>query len=306
MKKVLITGGTTFVSRYAAEYYIAKGYRVSVLNRNTKPQPAGVTLIQADRHALGTVLQDQHFDVIFDITAYTGDDINGLLDAVGSFDDYIMVSSSAVYPGYLPQPFTEDTPTGPNRFWGKYGTDKIAAEEVLLQRVPQAYILRPPYLYGPMNNVYRESFVFDCALWRRPFYLPGDGSMPLQFFHVEDLCRFMDVLLEKKPEKHIFNVGNQETVSVLEWVRLCYTVAGVPLETVNVRKDIDQRNYFSFYNYAYWLDVALQEQLMPSTKPLSVGLKEALEWYVSNQQEVKKKPYFDYIDRQLTGKNAAK
>ena len=36
MKKVLVTGGTVFVSRYIAEYYIAKGYDVYVINRNTK------------------------------------------------------------------------------------------------------------------------------------------------------------------------------------------------------------------------------------------------------------------------------
>ena len=34
MKKVLVTGGTVFVSRYLAEYYIAKGYEVYVMNRN--------------------------------------------------------------------------------------------------------------------------------------------------------------------------------------------------------------------------------------------------------------------------------
>ena len=52
------------------------------------------------------------------------------------------------------------------------------------------HILRPPYLYEPMNNVYREAFVFDCALADRKFYLPKDGSMKLQFFHVK---RFMQV-----------------------------------------------------------------------------------------------------------------
>ena len=30
MKKVLVTGGTIFVSRYIAEYYVAKGYEVYV------------------------------------------------------------------------------------------------------------------------------------------------------------------------------------------------------------------------------------------------------------------------------------
>lgn len=49
MKKVLVTGGTVFVSRYVAEYYVRKNYDVYVLNRNTKVQSEGVTLIEADR-----------------------------------------------------------------------------------------------------------------------------------------------------------------------------------------------------------------------------------------------------------------
>lgn len=32
MKKILVTGGTVFVSRYIAEYYVAAGYEVYVLN----------------------------------------------------------------------------------------------------------------------------------------------------------------------------------------------------------------------------------------------------------------------------------
>ena len=67
--------------------------------------------------------------------------------------------------------------------------DKIEAEKTLLERKPNAYILRPPYLYGQMNNIYREAFVFDCALADRKFYLPKDGEMKLQFFHIHDLCR---------------------------------------------------------------------------------------------------------------------
>ena len=63
MKKILITGGTVFVSRYIAEYYVAKGYDVYVLNRNSKKQSEGVTLIEADRHNLGEILRDYYFDV---------------------------------------------------------------------------------------------------------------------------------------------------------------------------------------------------------------------------------------------------
>lgn len=296
MQKVLVTGGTIFVSRYTAEYFAKRGYDVYVLNRGSKPQSEGVTLIEADRHNLGAVLKDRHFDIVLDITAYSKADIDDLLDGLGSFDEYIMLSSSAVYPEYGVQPFTESGILAPNKFWGKYGTDKIEAEQELLSRVPNAYILRPPYLYGAMNNVYREAFVFDCAMNDRKFYLPKDGSMKLQFFHVSDLCKFTEIIMEKKPTRHIFNVGNMEPVSIKDWVGLCYSVVGKEPVFVNVYDDIEQRNYFSFYDYEYYLDVTSQHNLMNETISLESGLKEAFQWYISNKEKVAVKPYIQYID----------
>lgn len=43
--KVLVTGGTAFVSRYCAEYFVRQGHEVYVMNRNTRPQSSGVKLI---------------------------------------------------------------------------------------------------------------------------------------------------------------------------------------------------------------------------------------------------------------------
>ena len=81
MKKLLVTGGTVFVSRYIAEYYVSKGYEVYVLNRNTREQSKGVKLIQADRHHIGKALQNMHFDIVID-TAYSSNDVSLLLDAL--------------------------------------------------------------------------------------------------------------------------------------------------------------------------------------------------------------------------------
>ena len=298
MKKVLVTGGTVFVSRYVAEYYVAKGYEVYVLNRNTREQSNGVQLIEADRHNLGELLRKFHFDLVID-TAYTAQDVTMLLDALGSYEDYVLISSSAVYPEYGIQPFAEDSELAVNKFWGAYGTNKIAAEEVLMSRNSNAYILRPPYIYGPMNNVYREAFVFDCALHDRKFYLPKDGEMKLQFFYVGDLCRFIDSILEKRPENHIFNVGNKEAISIREWVRLCYEMVGKTPEFVNVYKDIEQRYYFSFYNYEYYLDVTKQYELLEGVELLKEGLQEAFAWYQTHMDQVMKKPMMEYIDKEL-------
>lgn len=299
MKKVLVTGGTVFVSRYIAEHYVRKHYDVYVLNRNTKPQSEGVRLIEADRHCLGDALKQHHFDVVIDVTAYNETDIHDLLDGLGSFDDYILISSSAVYPEHCAQPFSEDTPIGENRIWGAYGMGKVKAERALQARVPNAYILRPPYLYGPMNNVYREAFVFDCALQDRKFYLPGNGELGLQFFHVEDLCRFMDCLLERHPSETVYNVGNSKTVSAKEWVELCYQAAGKRPAFVTVDPAVEQRKYFSFYAYGYCLDVSKMQKLMSATIPLADGLRDAFAWYCTHADLVNKKPYIEYIDTQL-------
>lgn len=296
MKKLLVTGGTVFASRYTAEYYVAHGYEVYVLNRNTRKQAEGVRLIEADRHNLENQLKNIHFDVVLDVTAYSGRDISDLLNGLGSFDEYIMISSSAVYPETEMQPFKEGGNLSENKFWRKYGTDKISAERELLKRNPGAYILRPPYLYGPMNNVYREAFVFECALKNRKFYLPKDGNMQLQFFYIADMCRFIDVLLERKPKNHIFNVGNKETVTIRDWVTQCYSIVGKKPEFVPAYNEPEQRNYFCFYDYEYSLDVTRQYELMAQTMPLDKGLKEAFEWYRANKDEVIVKPYIEYID----------
>ena len=299
MKKILVTGGTTFVSKYVATYFKEQGYDVYVLNRNTKPQVEGVTLIEADRHALKDELKPIYFDVVADITAYNEKDVTALLKGLGSYGQYLLVSSSAVYKETGQQPFKESEKLGQNKFWGQYGIDKIAAEKKLLLADKNAYIVRPPYLYGAMNNVYREAFVFECALKNRAFYLPKDGSMQLQFFHVRDLCRFFSILIEQKPDCPIFNVGNKKTVSIKDWVTMCYACAGKKPDFVEVHDKMEQRSYFSFYDYEYTLDVTKQEELMPETMSLQEGLKEAFEWYVEHEKEVNRKPYFEYIREHL-------
>lgn len=39
MKKILVTGGTVFVSKNVAEYFAEKGHEVYILNRDNYEQP---------------------------------------------------------------------------------------------------------------------------------------------------------------------------------------------------------------------------------------------------------------------------
>lgn len=296
--KILVTGGTVFISRYTAEYFAAKGHEVFVLNRNTKPQSKNVKLVECDRKEIGKKLNGIHFDAVLDVTAYTAEDINNLLDGLDGFDNYIMVSTSAVYPETLTQPFKESDSLGENRYWGAYGVNKIAAEEALLKRAPFASIIRPCYVYGEYNNLYREAFVFDCAEAGKPFYIPNDGLMPLQFFHVEDLCKLMEFILIKQPSQKIFNVGN-EPVSITEWVTACYRAVGKTPEFIFVKCGAPQHKYFPFLDYGYVLDVTEQNKLLFDLIPLDEGLKRSYNWYKDNRELVKKRSFDDYIEKNI-------
>lgn len=129
--KILIIGGTTFVSRFATEYLVSKGNAVTVTNRGSRPQVDGVTHINCDRTAFGDRLNGKRFDLILDITAYTEEHIKTLLESGVTFGDYIFISSSAVYPETSPQPFIEKQSCGYNSVWGNYGMNKLKAERYL-------------------------------------------------------------------------------------------------------------------------------------------------------------------------------
>lgn len=297
--KILVIGGTTFASRYTAEYFTGKDNKVYVLNRGTMPQSVGVEHIKADRYNIGNALKNYDFDAVFAVSLYDEKDTSSLISALGEVKHFIFVSSSAVYPETLPQPFCENQPCAGNKYWGGYGINKIAAERLILSAFPQAYIIRPPYLCGKMNNLYREAFVFECAENNRPFYMPKDGSLPLQFFDIEDMCRFMELLISKQPRQRIFNVGNPETVTAKEWSNLCYDILNKKPQFIYISRDINQREYFPFLDYEYRLDVTEMLKLMPDLKPLKQSLSESYEWYRNNRELIRRKPLIDFIDTNL-------
>lgn len=97
----------------------------------------------------------------------------------------------------------------------------------------------------------------------------------------------IEIIIREKPEEHILNVGNVEAVSIKEWVTKCYESLGKIPAFVNVYEEIEQRNYFCFYNYEYYLDVSRQNQIYPKTIPLEDGLKDTAKWYLKHSTEVK-------------------
>lgn len=72
-------------------------------------------------------------------------------------------------------------------------------------------------------------------------------------------------------------------------------VVGTSLKKVYVSNQTNQRDYFSFYDYEYVLDVTKQNMLLPEQKDLVEGLKESYDWFKNNRDEIVKKDYIKFI-----------
>ena len=76
--KILVSGGTTFVSKFTAEYFLKRNNEVYVINRNSREQVLGVHLIESDRMNPSNLLKNEHFDLIIDVTAYNQEHIKSI------------------------------------------------------------------------------------------------------------------------------------------------------------------------------------------------------------------------------------
>ena len=103
--RVLIAGGTEFISLHLLQSLRRDGHEVVVLNRGRNPGrlPAGVRTIVADRldhAALGKALAGERVDALVDVTyaPTTGADVDAMLDALaGRVGHALFVSTGRVY-----------------------------------------------------------------------------------------------------------------------------------------------------------------------------------------------------------------
>ena len=79
-------------------------------------------------------------------------------------------------------------------------------------------------------------------------------------------------------------------------VSVCYEVVGEPLVVEQVWDHDNQRDYFSFYDYEYVLDVSRQKKLLGETKNLKAGLRESFAWYLKHPNDAAKRGYIKFID----------
>lgn len=310
--KVLVMGGTEFVSSAMAQYLIGKGYTVDIFTRGIKlvKYTGFRKQLTGDRKSLESLrvsIGDESYDYVFDISAYTREDVEKLTNVLNrdNLKRYVFCSSGAVY---IPteEPSAEDYTRGENINWGKYGTDKIEAEEYLFSLYEKEgfpiTIFRPSYIYGEGNNLYREAFFFDRVLKGLDIPVPI-GNARTQFVYIGDLVKtFEDCVHKEKTNGQAYNMTHPEIVN---WEQLCNTVMDIIGGRVKVievdakGQNLHERQFFPFRNVTYLLnmDKSKEDGLYLPEKDLKEGLKLALAWYISKKPHIvdKRMDKVDYV-----------
>ncbi len=293
--RVLIAGGTEFISLHLVRALLRDGHQVVVLNRGRRPErlPAGVERVTADRKdhaALTRALAGARFDALVDVTyaPTTGEDVAALLDAPAAVGHALFVSTGRVYDHARPIPFDEETPR--NLYWGEYAKNKIAGEDVLLERhrargLPTT-IVRPTHVFGPLNTRNNETFFFDRLARGRPVLVPGDGGWLRQFGHVADLADAMAAMLGNRAAfGRSYNVTGEETITQVGFVELIAEVMQTPVTLVPVpaapdRPPVPFGQNLVYDCHAVYTTTRVRAELgVRPRHSLAAGLAQTLEWY---------------------------
>jgi nucleoside-diphosphate-sugar epimerase len=300
--RVLVVGGTEFISLHLVQALLGAGHEVLVLNRGRRAGrlPPGVGTLVADRKdhaALRARLRGERFGGVFDV-AYAptlAEDVAALLDALDGRPHVILVSTGRVYDHTLPLPYTEDTPRG--FYWGDYARHKIAAEDVLLERHRRdgfpVTIVRPTHVLGPLNTRHNETFFMDRIRCDRPVLVPGHGGWLRQFGHVADLADAMTAMLgDPRAHGQAYNVMGEETITQVGFVELIAEVMGRPVALRHVDaavlKQFERPGLVFGQNLLYdchAVHTTAKLRLGLGIRPrytLASGLAQTWEWYRSS------------------------
>ncbi len=252
---VLVIGGTRFMGKLLVWRLLARGDRVTLLNRGTLPDPFGdgVERLQGDRttREFDALLSDRTFDAAVDLAAYTGEDGRRAAAVLaGRVGHYAMISTGQVYlvRDRCPAPSREEDydgpviarPSDPRDHWDwEYGVGKRACEDALAAAHARsgfpATRIRIPMVNGE-RDTYRR---LERYLWRLldggPLLLPDGGGHRVRHVYAGEVARFLAELLGRAETfGRAYNLAQEEAPTLAELVERLRAMLGSRAEIVPV------------------------------------------------------------------------
>jgi len=301
----LVIGGTGYIGKVLVAELVKAGHSVTVLHRNPAHEfGRRVKSLQADRNSATSIkaaLAGKDFEVVFDNVydwerGTTASQVEATARAAGDkLHRYIFMSSVAAYGDGLNH--HEGDALAPDDAPDLYVRNKAMSERALFrlhQRIGLPVVtLRPPYVYGPGNRMYREAFFWDRLRAGRVIVIPGDGRRLMQFVYVKDLVvAALKTMDEPNAVGHAFNIANARPLAQFEVVEAFAKAAKKPAKLVRIPREyilrvgghpMGPKLYFGFYyDMPPITQVTAKAQRVLKFKPtdFETGLKETYKAYL--------------------------
>ncbi len=239
---ILVTGATGFIGSYLLRYLIERGENVLALVRNPKKLKIDVDYVVGDvtnpkslKIAFRNVDGVYHLVALFRHDASPEDiwriNLEGTKNIVKMCIehgcDLLHVSTVGVLGYANSKPLSEDSPYKPNP--NPYAKSKAEAERFVLKACEEglnAKIVRPAFVYG-VGSRYGLNLLIEMVVKGKLKFVIGGGMNYIHPIHVEDVVRAMVLVMEKG--KGIYNLANEKTVRLRDFLELVARYAGVKL-----------------------------------------------------------------------------
>lgn len=212
--RLLVLGGTVFLSRAVAEAAVARGHDVTAACRGASgPLPDGVRHLPLDRAATSPdgvhrALHPGRFDAVVDV-ARTPPWVRATASATAAAH-HVLVSTISVHPDtsapggspatlavHEPHPAAADLAAQPEL----YGPVKVACERIVQAVAASATVVRPGLVVGPGDPTGRFTYWPDrlaAVPPGEPVLAPGSPDDAVQVVDVRDLAAWLVDLAEDR------------------------------------------------------------------------------------------------------------
>jgi nucleoside-diphosphate-sugar epimerase len=248
--RILMIGGTGPSGVPIVRRLVANGHDVSILHRGGHERsetPPDLVHIHADPYdevSLGEALTGASWDVI--VAMYGRLRMIAQL-TTGLCGHFVSVGGVPAYRGWtdawqhdppgLPVPVREDADLVVDRAVDEKGYRIVRTEAAVFAAHPGATHFRYPYLYGPYQPAPREWSVVRRILDGRRRIIVADEGLTLHHHCYTENCAAAVVLGIELPQRSsglVFNVGDEEVLTVRQMVELCTQALGADLEIVSL------------------------------------------------------------------------
>ena len=206
--KLLVLGGTQFLSHAVATDALARGHAVTCVARGTSGSvPDGAEHLVVDRDAPDWApLEGRSWDAVVDVARMPGW-VDDALDALATrVPHWTFVSTISVYADHSVQggtpetlalldPITDnleqDTPE-------KYGGSKVACEQAVQARAEEALVVRPGLIIGPGDPSGRFTYWPERLAEGGEVLAPESPDRDTQAIDVRDLAAWIVTCAEQR------------------------------------------------------------------------------------------------------------